>query len=252
MAIPKALRQEVRQLKQRAERLKAQKIMVEGEKCIRELCKSSWNVERIYFTPPWEGSEFWNSPEVSREIERCETGVKDMEMMSALKTAPGLLAVAHFPTTFNRLPPSSGTVLFLDELKDPGNVGTLIRVADWFGLAGVVLSPGSADPWSPKALQSAMGSTFHIPVGVCSFQELPSPHLTHVVGLDAGGADLFSGQIPKPSLLVVGSESHGLSEDVVRACHAIASIPGVGRAESLNASVAGAVAVASFFQQGMS
>lgn len=226
--------------------------MVEGEKCIRELCKSSWVVERIYFTPSWEGSEFWNSPEISGEIELCETGAKDMEMMSALKTAPGLLAVAHFPEAFELPSDSSGTVLYLDDLKDPGNVGTLIRVADWFGLAGVVLSPGSADPFGPKALQSSMGSTFHVPVLVESLQGLPTAYKTHVVGLDAGGTDLFSGSIARPTLLVVGSESHGLSETVVEACHVIASIPGAGRAESLNASVAGAVAVASFIQQAVS
>ncbi|MGB2424415.1 MAG: TrmH family RNA methyltransferase [Flavobacteriales bacterium] len=140
----------------------------------------------------------------------------------------------------------------MDDLKDPGNVGTLIRVADWFGLAGVVLSPGSADPFGPKALQSSMGSTFHVPVLVESLQGLPTAYKTHVVGLDAGGTDLFSGSIARPTLLVVGSESHGLSETVVEACHVIASIPGAGRAESLNASVAGAVAVASFIQQAVS
>ena len=252
MAIPKALRQEVRQLKRRSERWNARKIMVEGEKCIRELCKSSWDVERIYFTPTWEDSEFWNSPEISGEIERCETGAKDMEIMSALKTPPGLLAVAHFPEAIDLPSTPAGTVLYLDELKDPGNVGTLIRVADWFGLAGVVLSPGSADPLGPKALQSSMGSTFHVPTLVQSLEDLPSAYKTHVVGLDAGGSDLFSGSIAQPSLLVVGSESHGLSKNVVEACHAIASIPGAGRAESLNASVAGAVAVASFIQKAVS
>ena len=143
-------------------------------------------------------------------------------------------------------------VLYLDNLSDPGNVGTLIRVADWFGLSGVVMSAQSADPLSPKTVQSAMGSVFHVPLCVCEWSEIPNELKTHVVGLDAGGENLFQpGYISTPTLLVVGSESHGLSDEVRKGCDAIASIPGAGRAESLNASVAGAVAVASMFQQRM-
>ena len=172
--------------------------------------------------------------------------------MTSMKTAPGVLAVARVPSTFNAPAEGTGLTLYLDHVADPGNVGTLIRVADWFGLDGVVLSPNSADPLSPKTIQSAMGSTFHIPVAVCELQKLPESKRSCVVGLDAGGDNLFErGRVPRPSLLVVGSESHGLSSDVQDACHAVASIPGFGRAESLNASVAGAIAVASFLQQGM-
>ena len=175
-----------------------------------------------------------------------------MEMMSAVKTPPGILAVAEWPSDVEALPRAGGLVLYLDNLADPGNVGTLIRVADWFGLHGVILSPRCADPLSPKALHSAMGSTFHISTAVMPFAELPSDHTTNVIGLDAGGQNLFEpGAMSTPSLLVVGSESHGLSSDIKEACHAIASIPGAGRAESLNASVAGAIATSAFLQKGL-
>lgn len=226
--------------------------MVEGEKCIRELCESTWEVERIYFTPPWKDTNFWESSESVASTLRLEVSAKDMEMMSAFKSPPGMLAVAHVPDHFNRLPQENGMFLYLDNLSDPGNVGTLIRVADWFGLSGVVVSAQSADPLSPKTIQSAMGSVFHVPVCVCDWGEVPTALKANVVGLDAGGDNLFQpGNIPTPTLLVVGSESHGLSKEVRGCCDAIASIPGAGRAESLNASVAGAVAVASFLQQGV-
>ena len=96
-----------------------------------------------------------------------------------------------------------------------------------------------------------MGSTFHVPVAVRSFEDLSPEMKAHAVGLDAGGQNLFEASLgAPPTLLVVGSESHGLSEHVKSGCHSMAAIPGAGRAESLNASVAGAIAIASILQQG--
>ena len=226
-------------------------MVVEGVKCIEELLQSAWEVERIYFTSDHEGSASLTSlQEASTGVEFVSVSAKDMEMMSALKTAPGLLAVAHMPDPSSHAP---GLWLYLDDINDPGNVGTLIRVADWFGLAGVVLSSATADPFGPKAVQSAMGSTFHVPLRIQNLRDLPEDWRSRVAGLDAGGKDLHT-QAPSelPTLLVVGSESHGMSQEVKAVCHDILSIPGAGRAESLNAAVAGAVAVSALMQQAMS
>ena len=246
----KALRQHIRSLKQRKSRWEHEQILVEGEKCIAELCKSDWSVERIYFTTPWEGADFWSGLEGVTPDMAMLVSSKDMEMMSAMKTPPGLLATAKPPKDFNSKFTTNGLTLYLDNVADPGNVGTLIRVADWFGLSGVVVSPQSADPIGPKAVQSAMGSIFHIPIAVRAFEDLPEEMITHAVGLDAGGQNLFEDPFDEPpTLLVVGSESHGVSQHIKARCHSMAAIPGAGRAESLNASVAGAIAVASIVQQ---
>ena len=190
MSITKAHRQEIRQLKRRQGRVSQRKVLVEGEKCILELCRSPWTVERIYFTEPWEDASIWTLNAHMQTIPRLNVGVKDMEMMSAVKTPPGILAVAEWPEDVEALPQAGGMVLYLDDVADPGNVGTLIRVADWFGLEGVILSPRCADALSPKALQSAMGSTFHISTAVMPFAELPKAHKQNVIGLDAGGQNL--------------------------------------------------------------
>ena len=143
------------------------------------------------------------------------------------------------PKDFNSEFTTNGLTLYLDNVADPGNVGTLIRVADWFGLSCVVVSPQSADPIGPKAVQSAMGSTFHIPIAVRASKTLPEEMKAHAVGLDAGGQNLFEDPFDEPpTLLVVGSESHGVSQHIKARCHSMAAIPGAGRAESLNASVA--------------
>ena len=251
MAISKAQRQEVRLLKRKSERWEKRRVFVEGVKCIQELCASNWKVERIYFTEPWGDKDFWSSSDAVASVPRLCVSSKDMEMMSALKAPPGLLAVAHLPESFNKPAETDGLCLFLDGLSDPGNVGTLVRIADWFGLGAVFLSPECADVIGPKALQSAMGSTFHVPCIVCPWSEVPSQHKTHVMGLDASGQDMFlTTDKVLPSLLVVGSESHGMTHETREACHHLAAIPGAGRAESLNASVAGAIAVARVVQQG--
>ena len=97
-----------------------------------------------------------------------------------------------------------------------------------------------------------MGSTFHIPCIVCPWSEVPAEQKTHVMGLDASGEDMFQeSEASRPSLLVVGSESHGMTLETRESCHRLAAIPGAGRAESLNASVAGAIAVACVVQQGL-
>ena len=110
----KALRQHIRSLKQRKSRLEHEQILVEGEKCIAELCKSDWSVERIYFTTPWEGADFWSglegvTPDMAKLVSR-----KDMEMMSAMKTPPGLLATAKPPKDFNSEFTTNDLTLFLD------------------------------------------------------------------------------------------------------------------------------------------
>lgn len=250
MAISKAERQDVRSLKRKADRWEKRRVIVEGVKCIEELLQSNWIPERIYFTPAWKSNQAESSLTHSLQgLTTMEVSAKDMEMMSAMKQPPGILAVACLPDSWGAMKHVDGSWLYLDDLADPGNVGTLIRLADWFGMAGVVLSPGCADPLNPKTIQSSMGSVFHIPMVVAPFDLLQEEFKRLVVSLDAGGASLTDfPKSPLPSLIVIGSESHGVSQECSEGSHHVLAIPGAGRAESLNASVAGAIAVAHFMK----
>jgi len=162
--------------------------------------------------------------------------------------APELLAeistLAHPPrviAVFRRgdLPtPGEQTAgLALWRVADPGNVGTLLRTADAFG-AAVYLSAGCADPTGPKALRASMGSVFRVPTG--RFDEAPGQRIALV---PHGGTPLQELNVAEPVSFVLGAERHGLPDDVVAACGATASIPLADGAESLNVSVAGAVAL---------
>ena len=171
MAIPKQERQDIRLLKRKHVRWEKRQITVEGEKAILELLKSMWITERIYFTAGRVLSEQLRQslPPTTTFV---EVSAKDMELMTSLKTPPGLLALATMPEKAGRAEYTDGVWLYLDRMNDPGNVGTLVRVADWFGMAGVVMSSDSADPFGPKAVQSAMGSAFHTPIRIQSFKEI--------------------------------------------------------------------------------
>jgi TrmH family RNA methyltransferase len=134
--------------------------------------------------------------------------------------------------------PTSGVWLALWRVGDPGNVGTLLRVADAFAPACVALSERCADPTSPKALRASAGAIFRVPLR--PFEEAPRPWLALVA---RGGEALPSLDVPEPATFFVGSEREGLPADILARCDAAATIPLAAHAESLNAALAGAIAL---------
>lgn len=216
-------------------------MVVEGVKGVGELCRSNWKVLRIYavqercadLPPGYPGPVVVCSP-------------RDMERMSALKTAPGVLAVAELPSTPAEIVTAEApcpVVLGLDGLADPGNTGTLIRTALWFGCAGVWVDRRGADPWSAKAIQASMGAVFHVPVVEVDLAEAVQRSLLPCYVLDAGGADV--GAHPwEPCIVCVGSESHGVSPALRAVSRGALAVPGTGQIESLNAAVAGGIVLA--------
>jgi RNA methyltransferase, TrmH family len=159
--------------------------------------------------------------------------------ISALPHPPRVVAVFRRADLPHGLDASIGLALW--HVGDPGNVGTLLRTADAFGPAFVALSPGSADPTSPKALRASMGAIFRVPTS--AFEHAPGPR----IGLVARGGTELSGLEPgERATFVLGAEREGLPDDVARSCDELASIPLADRAESLNVAVAGAIALYEF------
>ncbi len=224
-----------RKLFLRKERKESGLHLIEGEKLVREAVESgarivSFFVEQGNAFPPPEGAEAY---QVTRAV---------LESLCESKTPQGVVAVVETPPL---APPEAypeGLVVVLDGVQDPGNVGGILRSADAFGASGVLLSPACADPYAPKTLRAAMGSTYHIPV----WQGELAPELTKMKrrGFSALCGDL-RGSETLPTLshgaaLVIGSEGSGVSADVAALCENY-RLPMRGRAESLNASVAAGV-----------
>ncbi len=213
---------------------------VEGEKMVAEALRSSFRVERV--------------------ISRDEVGETVMARISSLATPPPVLALLHRPDDLfaERIPrPEKGLYLALDSIRDPGNLGTILRIADWFGLRGVFASPDTVDVFNPKVVQSTMGAIFRVPfhytdIPACcrAFREAGGvAYGTFLDGKNLYGMPLACGQ-DSPVLLITGNESEGISPAVAAEVTERLTIPpfpaGGSGSESLNAAVATAVAVAEF------
>lgn len=210
--------------------------MAEGEKVVAELLDSQIEVLKIFATHDFEG----RTPPSAIRI-----SPKDMARLSAQSTPPGLMAIARIPQS-NWIGPARGISLYLDGIADPGNLGTIIRTADWFGVQAILLSPECTDPFGPKVVQSAMGSLFRQAIHTLTSNEVIEACKSSkipVICTTLSGTALSTWKTPKNALVVVGSESHGVSKAMLQASDEQITI---GRAvgsktESLNAGVATAI-----------
>lgn len=206
--------------------------VVEGEKMVRELCDSGYELEAIY-----------------REE---EIGSAMMERISLCSSASPVLALARIPKRDSRdSQPAPGLCLALDSVRDPGNVGTILRSADWFGVSRVYLSEDCADIYNPKVVQASMGSLFRVKISVCDVAELCRNFRSvgkDVFGTVLDGEDIYRCELPDEGLIVMGNESRGISEAVRRELSRRLRIPSFGgsRAESLNVAIATAVTLSIF------
>jgi TrmH family RNA methyltransferase len=168
-----------------------------------------------------------------------------LERIADAATPQPVIASVRLPVVELDAIDASSLVLVLHDVRDPGNAGTLVRSADAAGVNGVVFTGHSVDPFNPKTLRATAGSIFHVPVAVSdlettlrSFEGRGAQTLATVVrgGLDHRGVDFT-----KPTIVVVGNEAEGLSDDVIARCDFAITIEMAGRSESLNAGVAGSL-----------
>lgn len=170
---------------------------------------------------------------------------KQMNQLSALKQSSGLMACFEIPET-QPVNKQEKLVLALDDIRDPGNLGTIIRTADWFGLNQVVCSLESVDCYNPKVIQSSMGSLSRIAVHYKDLAHLPIDFPNHDLMIaDMNGEDYRSVSFDR-GVLVIGNEGHGVSEKILNMAIRRVHIPRVGKAESLNAAVSASIILANW------
>ena len=242
--ITKAELHSVRALRHRATRETEGLFVVEGWKGIMELLASTVDVVRIYARSEVQPPSGHFLPDAAVPVT-----AKEMERMSQMKTPPGILATARIPDPgpaprdFEHLATSRiPLLLYCDGIADPGNLGTLIRTADWFGFAGVVCDRTGVDPWNAKCLQASMGSAMRMRIWTVDGADWLRQWKSPVWALDAHGSDLCQTKW-QPGALVIGSESHGLSAESRERATETLAIPGAGQTESLNAAIAGSIAM---------
>lgn len=207
---------------------------IEGDKLVREALTSGVALSTVFVREGYGG-------EVDFPCEIVLVTDSVMEALSTAGTPQNLCAVAKTPD--QTLPKSfTGTVLLLEDVQDPGNVGTLIRTADALGTSCVFLSPQCADPFSPKTLRASMGSVYHLPVYVAdipaALRALAAQGYTCLCG-HLKGSEVLPPKTPKMALLV-GNEGNGVTDASAALCYPY-RLPMPGKAESLNAAVFGAI-----------
>ncbi len=203
--------------------------LIEGDKLVSDAVESGARV-RTVFTK--EGAKTFEG------IETVYVSDSVMDAISSARTPQNLCAIAETPEAACPAVYPAGLVVVLDRLQDPGNLGTIIRTADALGAAGVLVSPDSADPFSPKALRAAMGSTYHLPVYTGALKEelirMKEQGFCCICGHLKGSEALP--EITRRTALVIGNEGQGVSDETAALC-TLYRMPMRGRAESLNAAV---------------
>ncbi len=225
--------------------------IAEGIKIVEELLHSSLICKEIYATAEWKE----NHPEIGKNY--TEISEKELKAISQLQTPNQVLAVFKIPALSSWKSASKNElILALDKINDPGNLGTIMRIADWFGIEHVICSPESVDAFNPKTVQATMGAIARIKVHYTAFTvllEWANEKNIQVYGTYLKGKDIFKENLQKPAVIVMGSESHGISEELEGLIPNRLTIPsyppGIITSESLNISTATAIVCAEFRRQ---
>lgn len=204
--------------------------LVEGIKSVDELLRTDWQVEQIFATEAWQ-------PPATCTLTVQRVLPEELNRLSLLESPQEVIAMVRMPPP---LPPEPvrGRWLALDQLQDPGNLGTILRLADWFGLAGVICSPDCVEWSNPKVVQASMGSVFRVPIRIQELTQLDTPWLA---GAFLEGQNLYQSPLPENGVLVLGNEGRGISPELAGIIPHRLTIPAFGQAESLNAAMAAAV-----------
>lgn len=242
----------VRALMGRAkERREANAFVVEGVRLVEEAVSAGWKFQFALYSDGLSerGSHLLNRLKANN-VEVDEVSGDLLQKLSDTETPQGLLAVLEF--TDLPIPDSLNFILIPDQVRDPGNLGTLLRSAAATGVQAVILPPETTDAFAPKVLRAGMGAHFQVPIREMAWEEIKeickpaneqedkSANLQIYIA-DMDGTSCWETDLRKPLALVIGGEAEGASDEAQRLANGKISIPMAGNVESLNAGVAGSV-----------
>jgi RNA methyltransferase, TrmH family len=234
---------QIRSLAQKKFRKELGLFVVEGEKAVSELLlHKNWKINHIYALESWLDINVIPGPIPSDRVSE-----KELSRISSFTNPNSVLALVNIPQwDISKVNPSVDITLMLDNIQDPGNLGTIIRTADWFGIDNIICSENTVEVFNPKVIQASMGSFMRVKVFYTSLKKYlenlsePLP----VMGAMLEGEDLYKAVLPGRGILITGNESQGISPELVKLINRKIRIPlfqKEGKAqqpESLNAGVA--------------
>lgn len=223
---------DIKKLHQKKYRQAFGHFLVEGEHLVQELEKAAavtphWQQAQLLVTSAyqdWPGD--WPRQVISD---------RHMAQLADTKTPQGILAVVPLPPPFSPGEAAIGKAVYLHEVQDPGNLGTILRTLAWFGGFRCLLSPGSVDPYNPKVVRASMGAIFHVPVETDVGQDTLPDRYPRIACLDIGGEPIANGDFQNQDCYVFGNEARGLPAEALTELNAHRfTIPGAAAIESLN------------------
>jgi TrmH family RNA methyltransferase len=220
--------------------------MAEGKKIADELLDCD-NIEVVHIYA--SGNYFEDTP-------YTKVTEEEMKKISALTTPPNILALCRIPAENTTIPDlKNELVLVLDDIRDPGNMGSIIRIADWFGIGYIFCTSECVDAYNPKVVQASMGSIARVKMDYKNLrtilQESKDNHIP-VYGAKLDGVNLLKEKLSTNGLLIIGNESNGISPELSRYITNAIKIPSFdGGAESLNAAMATAILCAEFRREAL-
>lgn len=240
---------QIRSLEQRKFRRQEGKFVAEGNKLVEDNL-SSMKCYRLVATTEW-----WRQHDYARSLakECIEVTYEELEKVSLLQTPQDVLAVFYMPSANTITPDPKALVIALDCIQDPGNLGTIIRLCDWFGIRDIVCSSTTVDCYSPKVVQATMGAISRVRV---HYVDLPAylkearNNNINVYGTFLEGSNIYQTELSANGIIVMGNEGQGISQEVASIVSHKLNIPSFPAdsvtSESLNVGIATAITVAEF------
>ncbi len=226
-------------LAQKKYRIKYQLFVAEGVKLIKEFIASKFEIHQIYTTQDFD-------IEIDSDLSLL-ISAKEMSKISQLKNANTILGIFKIPK--NKSVPDVGLQLVLDGIKDPGNLGTIIRLCDWFGINQLLCSTDTVDCYNPKVVQATMGSLARVTITYLNIEKYLKDSKLPIYCSTMEGDNLYQEKLPNNAILVMGNEANGISENIQKIADYTVTIPRFGKssqAESLNVAMATAIFLSEF------
>lgn len=213
--------------------------IAEGTKVIQELLQSNFELEHLYTT-----KEDFNAITSANRTIVSESDLKKISALSSINTCLGVFRVPESKTT-----QEEGLLIALDDIRDPGNMGTILRLCDWFGVKEVVCSKTTVDIYNPKVIQATMGSISRVNVNYVDLNSFLENTSLPVFGTFMDGKNIYNQKLPKDGIIVMGNEANGISSTIEKIVSERLSIPRFGilqQTESLNVATATAIVLSEF------
>ncbi|HNX06895.1 MAG TPA: RNA methyltransferase [Bacteroidales bacterium] len=226
--------------------------IAEGPKIVGDIAGSTLKIEKIFATQEWIEK---NEALAEKSDEILIITAKELSAISQLTTPNQVLATVKMPSpVFQASMAAQTLIITLDNIRDPGNLGTIIRIADWFGYNNILCSETSVDAYNPKCVQSTMGSIARVNIYYENLIDVlkDCPGTTHIFGAFLNGENIYDINPEPHGFLIIGNEANGIQPEVAKLVTRQISIPAAhqagSHAESLNASAATAILCSEFFR----